>query len=146
MHLILGDSPFFWNSEPMSPHFCCSPLDSTHHLRTSVLADGWVVRRKESRWNYYYTTDLLYLLSYSPLLSWCCNSWDPSTSWGHLTPLLETWWRNQRRADFSLRILPKKIIWIRTFPAKSRLHSVNVERNVWLKMLTYFSYMEIKLF
>lgn len=49
MHLMAGVRPFFWNSEPMSPHFCCSPLDSTHHRRTSVRwqAHGWEVRKQE---------------------------------------------------------------------------------------------------
>lgn len=49
MHLTAGVRPFFWNSEPMSPHFCCSPLDTTHHRRTSVCrqADEWEVRKRK---------------------------------------------------------------------------------------------------
>lgn len=140
MHLMLGDRPFFWNSEPMSPHFCCSPLDRTHHRRTSALAGGrW--ENKKSRWHEG-QEKLIYLLSCSPSLSWCCSSWNPSTPWARWTPLPGTWWRNPRRADLLIRIQPKKIIWTLTFAEKRKRHSIKVQRNVCLKMLTYLTYME----
>lgn len=52
MHLMAGARPFFWNAEPMSPHFCCSPLDTTHHRRRSVcwqMGGGWGKRKKVTR-------------------------------------------------------------------------------------------------